>query len=145
MDQRLTLYRQLQSDGVCFYNWDLGHTPAVVLESGGKYAIFMDFSNIPTAAQEQVILAHEAGHVCTGSTHAAYSPYDLVERHETQADRWAIRRLMPYEEVCRAMARGFTEPWSLAEYFCVTEDFVRQALGYYRDARGLRFDVDAAG
>lgn len=145
MDQRMTLYRQLQHDGVHFYTWDLGPTPAVSLEMGGQYAIFMDFSNIPTTAQEQVILAHEAGHVCTGSTHAAYSPYDLVARHEAQADRWAIRRLMPYESVCQAMADGLTEPWLLADHFCVTEDFVHQALAYYRDARGLSFDTPAAG
>ena len=139
MDQRMTLYRQMQDQGVRFYAWDLGNTPAVTLERMGEYAIFMDFSNIPTAAQEQVILAHEAGHVSTGSTHAAYSPYDLVARHEQQANRWAIRKLMPYTALCDALSRGITEVWALSEEFGVTEDFVHMALGYYHDARGLNF------
>lgn len=140
MDQRMTLYRELQNSGVSFYTWDLGPTPAVSMEVGGRYAIFMDFANIPTAAQEQVILAHEAGHVRTGSTHAAYSPYDLVQRHEQQADRWAYKRLLPYESLRQAIHSGIRDPWELADHFDVTQDFLQDALTYYHDTQGLDFN-----
>lgn len=122
-----------------FYLWDLD-CKAVTLEMAGEYAVFLDFDRIDSASDEAVVLAHEAGHILTGATHRVASPWDLIERHEQRADRWAIRHLLPYGALRQAMRQGCTEPYQLAERFGVTEMFVKKACGYYHDACGLDFN-----
>lgn len=132
MDRLLALYQELQDNGVRFFTWELGGDPAVVMELGGEYAVFMDFDAIGSRAQELVLLAHEGGHARTGATHQVSSPYDLIEKHEYKAWKWAILRLLPREALLRAFREGCREPWELAERFDVTEGFVRLALTWYR-------------
>lgn len=131
MSKTLALYNELNSRGVRFYHWDLGEDQAVTMEMDGRWAVFMDFANIPTAADELVIVAHEGGHVSTGATHRVDSPYDLVEKHEYKADKWAVQRLITAEELDGAVAEGRTELWELADRFGVTEEFMRKAVCWY--------------
>ena len=60
-------------------------TKAVTIELNGQYGVFVDFDNISSTAEELVTIAHEAGHCMTGATHKICSPYDLIERHETES------------------------------------------------------------
>ena len=131
MVNTLSLYKELNAAGVRFYHWALGDEPAATVEIGKTYGVFMDFGSIETAAEELVLVAHEGGHICTGATHTVYSPYDLVERHENRADKWAIQKLIPKDELDLAVERGLKAPWELAEYFGVTEDFMKKAVCYY--------------
>lgn len=81
--------------------------------------------------------AHELGHCMTGSFYNKYAKFDLVSKHEYKADKWAIKKLTPKDELVEAMEIGYTETWQLADYFEVTEDFVIKALkfyGYYFEA-----------
>ena len=115
MDKTLALYDKLNRAGVRFYHWDLDDQPAATIELDGRYAIFMDFHNIHTSAEERVVVAHEGGHVATGATHKVSSPYDLIAKHEYKADKWAIEQLIPARELDAAVARGCTDLYSLAE------------------------------
>ncbi len=133
MSKVLSLYEELRRRGVRFYHWNMGEDQAATMEMDGRWAVFMDFANIPTAAEELVIVAHEGGHVSTGATHRVDSPYDLVEKHEYKADKWAVQRLIGREELAAAVEAGMTAPWELAEHFGVTEDFMRKALCWYRN------------
>lgn len=128
MENALSLYNELNGAGVRFYHWDLGDECAATVEMGGRYAVFMDFSNIPTAADELVTVAHEGGHVSTGATHKVSSPYDLVAKHEYKADKWAVQRLIPAEALDRAVADGYTDLYALADYFNVTVPFMKKAV-----------------
>lgn len=67
----------------------------------------------------------------TGATHEVNSPFDLVAKHEYKADKWAIERALSVVELDDAVAEGHTEIWDLAEYFCVTEDFMRKVVCWY--------------
>lgn len=140
MNAVLSLYTELQNNGVSFFTWDLGEDKSATIEFGGKYGIFIDLDNIPTAAEELVIVAHEGGHVVTGATHRLSSPYDLIEKHENIANRWAIKKLLPFEKMKAAMQLGHTEPHQLAEYFEVTEELVHMAADYYINACGFDFN-----
>lgn len=91
----------------------------------------MDPFRIETAAQERVHLAHELGHCETGAFYNVYSPLDIREKQENRADCWAVRKLIPPEELERAVNSGLCEIWELAEYFDVTEDFIRKAADIY--------------
>lgn len=80
-------------------------------------------------------LAHEIGHCVTGSF---YTPgtLNLRSRCEYRADKWAIKKLIPKDELINAFESGYTEIWQLAEYFKVTENFmikVCKFYGYYNE------------
>ena len=44
---------------------------------------------------------------------------------------YAIKKLIPKDELKNAADSGITEVWELAEYFNVTEDFVKRAIYIY--------------
>lgn len=104
---------------------------STVTASGNCY-IGLDPFRIETLAQEKVHLAHELGHCETGAFYEPYSMFEIRERQEAKADRWAAERLVPAGELEEAFSFGITEVWELAEHFGVTEDFMRIALDYYR-------------
>lgn len=101
------------------------------LEPGGVVGIFLDRSRMLNGAEEKSCLLHEGGHYATGTTHRLYSPYELVERHEYRANKWAVQRALSAEELDEAVAEGHTELWDLAEYFGVTEELMKQAVCWY--------------
>lgn len=132
------LYDLLYQNGISVYHGPLGALPAVTICERDRYAVFLNPDYLLDSAQESAILSHEMGHIMTGSTHRADSPADLVERHEEKAERWAIRQMIPWEELRAAVSSGCSCVWELAERFNVTEGMVRKALEYYR-VRGYRF------
>lgn len=85
------------------------------------------------------MLAHELGHCATGYTHQSDSPLDLVCQHEYKANKWAVERFLPFSDSQAAVKDGYTEIWELAEYFSVSEEFIRWALYYYIEYKGCRF------
>ncbi len=93
--------------------------------------IAIDTGKLPTEAEEKVVLAHELGHIETGSFYNIHSPYDLRAKHEHCADRRAIQMLIPRDQLKSAVRSGCREVWELSEHFGVTEDFVRKAVAYY--------------
>lgn len=98
----------------------------------GKCYIAMDYSLINKPKDERVCLAHELGHCETKSFYSIYAKCDIRGRHEVRADRWAIRHLVPKDALGVAVRNGITELWELADYFQVTEPFMRKAVEYYK-------------
>ena len=98
---------------------------------GDGYAIALDPWKLGTLAQETVCLAHELGHCETGSFYNRYAALDVRQQHENRADKWAIRRLVPAEELDAAMADGCDTIPALADRFGVTEPFIRKAVCWY--------------
>ena len=94
--------------------------------------ILIDYSLINDGPEEYVHLAHELGHCETGSFYTVYASCDIRGKHETRANRWAIRQLVPREEFELAVRNGVTELWELADYFQVTEPFIQKAVEYYK-------------
>lgn len=85
--------------------------------------------------EELVCLAHEMGHCATGSFYTGDAPLLDRTRQEQRADRWAIRQLVPLEEL-KGLLRSGVDRWDeAAEHFQVTEEFLRKAVAFYRDAR----------
>lgn len=103
---------------------------SVQLPDGAQY-IGMDESVSDGGAQERVHLGHELGHCLTGSFYSVYTAVDSRQRHENRADKWAIRKLIPVDQLDDAVASGCTELWELAERFGVTESLMRKAVCLY--------------
>ena len=98
---------------------------------GDGYAIALDHWKLGSLAQETVCLAHELGHCETGSFYNQYAALDVRQRHENWADKWAIRRLVPEDDLDAAMADGCNTIPALADRFGVTEPFMAKAVCWY--------------
>lgn len=102
-----------------------------VMDDNGKCYIGMDESVMDGSALEAVHIGHELGHCMTGSFYSIHTAIDCRQRHENRADKWAIRKIIPVDELDTAVAAGYTEIWQLAEYFSVTEQFMQKAICLY--------------
>lgn len=95
------------------------------------YGIAIDPKKIKSEADETVKLAHELGHCSTGAFYNRWATCDIRQKHEQCADKWAIKKLIPVDELDEAVAAGHTELWELADYFGVTEEFMKKAVCWY--------------
>lgn len=137
MAELLELYNLAEAHSIDVYWFDLGAAESLSISlDDGSYAIAMDPWRMPTLADEKCKLAHELGHCETGAFYNRCAAHDLRQKHELHANRWAYEKLVPEDELIEAYRQGYHEPWELAEYFDVTEPFLRGALKYYREAAG---------
>lgn len=132
MSKPLDLYRYAEAQDIDVDWFPLQHTPSFSVKlSNGSCCIALDPWRLSTLAEETVCLAHELGHCETGSFYNPYTKFDVIRKHETRADKWAIQHLVPAEALDQAVASGYTEIWQLAEVFGVTEDFMKKAVSYH--------------
>ena len=78
--------------------------------------------------------------MATGALHKVDSPYELVERSEYRANRWAAEHYLTQEDFREAFACGYTELWQLADYFDLPQRDVESALRYWAMSRGVDFN-----
>ena len=114
--------------------------PGATIRDRGNYAIFLDFTKIPSTRLLCGVCYHELGHAATGALHKVESPYELVERSEYRANRWAAQHYLTEAEFREAFSCGFTEPWQLAEYFDLPQRDIESALTYWTVSRGVDFN-----
>ncbi len=132
MDQLSALYQQAEKEHIPILAYALPQTGSLALQlDNGQCYIGMDYDQMPDPRDQVVHLSHEMGHCLTGAFYNRYAKMDLRQRQEIKADKWAIHRLVPMEELDDAIARGYTEFWELADYFGVTVEFMKKAVCLY--------------
>lgn len=137
------LYQDLDTHNIRLIPYKFNGQKGASMELSGNYAVFLDVMDLYTTAEIAGVLSHEIGHCVTGATHAVHSPFDLVEKHEHTANRWAVERYLPHTALQQAFSQGCTQPWQLAEYFNLPESFIRYALWYHTQCRGRSFTSPA--
>lgn len=126
------LYDLAAQQNIAICNFPLPVTGSMsVLSEDGRCYIGMDPELLDGGVQERVHLSHELGHCITGSFYNRYASRDCRQKHENQANKWAIEALISVDDLDQAIAEGYTEVWELAERFQVTEDFIRKTVCYY--------------
>lgn len=129
----LELYQLADAEHIPVYSFDLPQTHSLsLMNNDGSCAVAIDPFGLNSTKDEKIRLAHELGHCVTGSFYNRYSDFDIKARSEYKADKWAIKKLVPEDELQNAFKQGIVEPWNLAEYFNVTEDFIIKAVNYYK-------------
>lgn len=123
-----------ESSDILMLSGKLHNAPSMAICDDGDCAVIFDYSKIDNTALLMVCTAHEIGHCETGSFYTQKS-LELRERMEYRANKWAIKNLIPKNEMEQAIKEGNEEVWQLAEYFDITEDMVRFAFWVYFDIR----------
>lgn len=102
-----------------------------ILTEAQRCYIGMDPAVLTDEASQRVHLGHELGHCQTGSFYNRWAARDIRQKHENRADKWAIKKLIPKDDLDQAVADGCTDLYSLAEHFCVTVPFMKKAVCWY--------------
>lgn len=136
MDELDKLYELALEHGVRIYPYELGEAAAATVKCGDQYAIALHPGKNRSRREELCHLGHELGHVETGTLHRPGADEQEILRCEYRSAAWMAARLVPAEELLRAVKAGYTEVWELAEYFGVTEECILDAVKIYRN-RGL--------
>lgn len=126
------LYDVAEENNIPIIPFPLKETGSISIQDEDKACyIGLDEHTINTESEQKVHLAHELGHCVTGSFYNRYSPLDVRQKHEYRANKWAVKHLISEAELDEAVAEGCTEIWSLAEYFNVTEDFMKMVVCWH--------------
>lgn len=124
------LYDFAENRDIILIDGCLKKVKSMSLSDNGMCAIVIDNEKINSEVEETVIAAHELGHCETGAFYNEHS-LELRSRMEYRADKWAIKKLVPEDELIEVFESGITEIWKLAEHFGVTEDFMIKVCEYY--------------
>lgn len=132
MTDLVSLYEYAEENGIEVDWFDMATTSSLSIPIDETCCIAINPWKMDTVAKETVSMAHELGHCKTGSFYNEMADFDLRRKHENCADKWAIKKLVPKDELEYAVKAGHKELWDLAEYFNVTEDFMRKVVQWYK-------------
>ena len=126
------IYHTAEQQNIVIDRFTLSSREALsLMDEDGACFIAIDPGKIRSEADERTKLSHELGHCITGAFYNKYSNFDCRQKHENRADKWAVLDLISADALDDAVAAGHTEIWELAEFFGVTEPFMRKALCYH--------------
>lgn len=120
--------------------FDFMPAAGATVRDGQYYAVFIDTSKVLTIRDLRGVTMHEDGHLCTGALHKVDSPYQIVAQNEYRANAYSFQKFLPPDELMLAMQMGYTEPWELADYFELPERDIKNALHYWIECKGVKFN-----
>lgn len=130
--ETVELYQEARDSDIPIILLDIPKTGSMCIQSeSGRCYIGMDYGILPDEADRRVHLAHELGHCKTGAFYNRWAACDVRQKHENRANKWAIHRMIPKDALDEAVAEGYTDLYSLADYFNVTVDFMEKAVCWY--------------
>lgn len=129
----VSLYQLAEAESISIEVFPLHSREALsYMALDGSCYIAIDLEKLKSTQDETLKLAHEMGHCMTGSFYNKWATCDIRKKHEKRADKWAIQKLIPEDELKEALRCGYRETWELATHFDVSEDFMLKALHWYR-------------
>lgn len=131
MSKLKQLHRMAERQNVGIYECSMELSPALSVRDESGCYIAIDSKRLKTDAERTVALAHEVGHCKKGAFYNVNNSLDIMDKHELKANKWAALFLLPKKKLLRAAEAGIREPFEIAEYFNVTEDFVKIAIDIF--------------
>lgn len=99
-------------------------------------------NRIETQYEKCCILAEEIGHYHT-TTGNILNQSDICNRkQERKARAWAYNKMVGLYGIISAYQKGCNNLNETAEYLQVTEDFLSEAISYYKSKYGIHTTVD---
>ena len=130
MKSNLDLYKIAEEKNIIVDTTKLPLNKSFSTRIRDKEFIIMDKSVVTDSADERVHLGHELGHCATGAYYTIGADKIVRSKAEARANRWAIMHLIPKEEFEELLRQGYQQ-WELAEYYNVTESFIKTAYHLY--------------
>ncbi|MDR3149968.1 MAG: ImmA/IrrE family metallo-endopeptidase [Oscillospiraceae bacterium] len=134
----LDLYKTAESYGMTVISAHIPVAQAVSYPVGNGY-IVLDRSL--QGRKERECLVHEIGHCSTGAFYALNSPRGCRERLEYRANAKSFELFLPPKIIQNAIDDGITELYDLSEHFGLSEKFIRSAIEYWTNRRGVVFVI----
>lgn len=128
----------IEANEIQVFLYPLPKNKSVSAAQGNCCYIGIDPLEIKNTAELNTHIAHELGHCMTQSFYNIYSPFDIRQKHELTADKWAVKKLIPKDKLLDAMKMGYTQLWQIAEFFDVTEAFVKRAFYIYFELQPMK-------
>lgn len=134
--------QKLYDRGITIHNVELATTKAASMRQDSidnedpGYAIFFNKKMMSCSAEERVAKEHELAHLETGSLYSLDTSLLARKRREYKADKHMIQKIMPIQELKKALTQGL-ERWEIAEEFDVTEELVKRACQIYKNMEML--------
>ena len=142
----MTIEEVLEEYPLKIYEWKdkmPQDSPAALIDSGDRSAVFLSQPMKYTAAEIKVSLAHEEGHYMTGATHKMMSPLDLISQHEYKANSYAYKKLVPMDDLMEKVSSGVYNIYELSDLYDVPVQFLVDTVTYYiRHDQGFSDMVD---
>lgn len=140
MNRLFLLYEYAETHNIDVDWFIMGETESFSTQLyDGSCAIAINPLKLCGECDEAAKLAHELGHCETGSFYCKNSTMDERGRCEERANRWAIKKLLPFKEMEEAVKNGCIDTNELSEYFSVPEKMICDAIRYYTQTCGLKF------
>jgi len=98
--------------------------------------------HIETTAEKTCILAEELGHYYTSAGNILDQSKIENRKQERRARTLAYQKLVPLDKLVLAYKEGIRTKYELAEFLGVTEQFLAEALKYYKEKYGPYRRVD---
>lgn len=132
MDKLTSLLIDAERNNIIIDNDAPENIKALIFDCDGQPVLGISKKAKMTQQEKTYCLAHEMGHYHTGTYYTLYSPLQLREKYEYQADTWMVKYLVPIEKLKKAIQKGYTEVFELAEYFDVPEFVISRAAYIYK-------------
>lgn len=105
---------------------------------GNKIAIRKDMTSIEKAC----VLSEELGHHYTTTGNILDMNNPVNRKQEQRARAWAYNKMIGLIGIIRAYENGCNYLYETADYLNVTEEFLSDALVYYKSKYGIYTTVD---
>ena len=97
------LYDISESENVPVYSFQMNECESISVLQDGNCFVAIDPMKLQSETEEKEKLSHELGHCATGAFYNRYAACDICERHERRANIWSIKKLIPKDELLKAL------------------------------------------
>lgn len=99
-------------------------------------------SVIETISEKRCVLAEEIGHCKKTVGNILDIAMIDNKKQELIARKWAYERLVGIVDIINAYNNGVRDKYELIEYLEVTEEFLNEAIEYYKCKYGIYYQID---
>ena len=97
--------------------------------------------HIESYTEKRCILAEELGHHFTTTGDISNQSTISNRKQELRAREWAYKKLVPLSKIICAHKQRIANRYELADFLNVTEEFLEDALNWYKSKYGLSVSI----
>jgi len=132
------LYLIADRENISLFNAKIKNK-AITCKLDNNYYIGLNFSKIGNCREEKEIFAEELGHYYCNALYNVNSDYEIIDKKEYRAKKWAFNTLAPASSLLKLKEDGCKYSYEFAEELDVSEDLINTAYSYYKENNIINF------